>query len=209
MKLLMTATVLAALLCAGCPDESEPEAVSEVGEDAMDESETLPPADVATQDADDELITIESPAFDDGAAIPVKYTADGENISPPLEISGVPEGAAALALVMHDPDAPMEGGFTHWVVYGMPPVLTEIPEGIPAEPRVEDPALVQGTNSAGEIGYTGPAPPEGDEAHRYDFRLYALSQELDVEPGAAEAELAEAMKGKIVAQGTVTGTYDR
>jgi hypothetical protein len=202
--------VLALVVAGGCPDESEPEAISEMGPDVMDESETMPPPDIADEPEDVEgVMSITSPAFEDGETIPVKYTADGENMSPPLQFADVPGEAEALALVMHDPDAPMEGGFTHWVVYDMPPMLAELPEDIPGEPQVEEPELTQGLNSAEQTGYTGPAPPEGDDAHRYEFTLFALSEELDLDPGATKDDLAAAMAGNILEEATLTGMYDR
>ncbi len=206
---LMLLAVLAMLVCAGCPDDSEPEAISELGQDVADDPDSLPPPDMVEQAQKDRGMIITSSAFKDGRTIPVTYTADGENISPPLQFSKVPQETTELALIMHDPDAPMEGGFTHWVVYGMPPDTTELPEDIPTEPTVEEPALAQGVNSADETGYIGPAPPEGDEAHHYNFTLYALSEGLDLEPGATKDELESAMEDRIVAETTLTGMYGR
>lgn len=151
---------------------------------------------------------ITSSAFAHGATIPRRYTGDGEDVSPPLSFAGVPDEAAELVLICHDPDAPRAGGWTHWVVYGMAPDLTGLPEAIPAEPRVSDPALVQGENSWGRIGYGGPAPPPG-KPHRYQFRLYAVRNALNLEPGATKDQVEAAMKDQIVAEAMLEGLYGR
>jgi len=207
---LAISAVVALVFSAGCPEQSEPEALSQMGQDMMDESDTMPPPELAGGEThEEESLMVRSSAFNEGDRIPTEYTADGEGISPPLEFSGVPDDAVALALVMHDPDAPRAGGFTHWVVYHMSPDISKLPEGIPGAEVVEDHALTQGENSRGDIGYTGPAPPKGDEPHRYQFTLYALSEKLDLAPGATKEELESAMQGKIVDQTTLTGMYGR
>ncbi|MGD9497043.1 MAG: YbhB/YbcL family Raf kinase inhibitor-like protein [Armatimonadota bacterium] len=153
-------------------------------------------------------MTIRSPAFADGERIPVKYTADGANISPPLRFDGVPEGSAELALVCHDPDAPGPGGFTHWVAYGMAPGIDGLPEGVPPTATVDKPSLTQGRNSAGRVGYRGPSPPPG-RPHRYQFRLYALARKLQLDAGASKEQLEAAMAGAITEQALLTGMYGR
>ena len=153
-------------------------------------------------------LTITSGAFADGDVIPARYTPDGENISPPLAFSAVPEGTVELALIVHDPDAPREGGWTHWVVYGMSPDIGGLPEALPAEGLPDGPTVVQGTNTGGEIGYMGPAPPPG-QAHRYQFRLYALSERTGREQGATHDELQAAMLGRIIDEAMLEGLYRR
>lgn len=153
-------------------------------------------------------LSITSSAFADGDTIPTKYTADGAGVSPPLEFAGVPEGAAELALICNDPDAPRAGGFTHWVVYGMAPDIGGLPEGVPPTPTVAQPKLVQGLNSRGESGYRPPSPPPGP-AHRYQFRLYALAAPLGLPPGATQAELEAAMAVGIIAEALLEGKYGR
>jgi Raf kinase inhibitor-like YbhB/YbcL family protein len=142
---------------------------------------------------------IKSPLFADGGSIPSKYTCDGQDAIPPLKFEDVPEGTAALALVMDDPDAP-HGTWDHWVVWNIPPDAKEIREG--AAPRG-----VFGRNSWGRNDWGGPCPP--DKEHRYFFRLYALDRMLDLPAGSSKAELEKAMRGYIIAEGQLMGRYDR
>jgi Raf kinase inhibitor-like YbhB/YbcL family protein len=157
-------------------------------------------------------ITITSTAFDTGQPIPKEYTGDGEDRSPPLNWSGVPAGSKQLALICDDPDAPRAEPWVHWVIYNLPARLDSLPEGIGPVERLEDPAgAMQGANSwtSGQtIGYRGPAPPPG-KPHRYYFTLYALDTKLDLEPGLSKENLLEAMKGHILAEGQLMGTYQR
>ena len=140
-----------------------------------------------------------SSAFKDGGNIPSRYTCDGDDISPPLQISDVPEKAEMLALVMDDPDAPM-GTFDHWLVWNIPKDTTEIKEGV-------EPEGIQGRTDFGKIGYGGPCPPSG--THTYRFKLYALSKRLDLEEGARKSQLEEAMKGYIIEEVVLRGKYSR
>ncbi len=138
---------------------------------------------------------------------PRKYTCDGEDISPPIEISGVSGKAKSLAIIMDDPDAPL-GVFTHWVIWNIPATTTSLPEAIPPVAEIAEPiSAVQGTNDFGKIGYGGPCPPSG--VHRYRIKVYALDTFLDLKPGSTKSELEEAMKGHIVQFGEVTATYGR
>lgn len=149
-----------------------------------------------------DTIRLRSPAFDDHAPIPARFSRDGENLSPPLEWSGLPDTAVELALLCEDPDAP-DGTFVHWVVAGLDPSLTGLAEGeLPQD-------AVEGANDYGGTGYGGPQPPVGDPAHRYFFRLTAVAESLDVSPGASADDLRQAMEGKEVARGTLVGTYQR
>ncbi len=143
---------------------------------------------------------IQSPEFEQNGAIPAKFTCDGQDVSPRLDISGVPEAAASLVLVMDDPDAPM-GDWVHWLVWNMPPRTTEIAEG--AAP----PGAVEGVTSFGKGGYGGPCPPSG--RHRYFFKLYALDQTLALGPDAGAAQLEAAMNGHILDQAGLVGVYAR
>jgi len=147
-----------------------------------------------------------SPAFKDGGTIPSKYTCDGDDVSPPLEWSNVPEDTKSLALICDDPDAPM-GTWVHWVLYGLPADTTSLPEGVPTNEAIEGVAL-QGTNDFKRIGYGGPCPPPG-KPHRYFFKLYALDTELDLKPGAKKKDLEKAMKGHVLAKGQLVGRYQR
>src|SRR6185437_544017 len=109
-------------------------------------------------------LELTSNAFDDGEAIPEKYSCDGENVSPPLAWEGLPTGTESLALVVHDPDAP-SGDFTHWIAWNIDPEPGHLEEGTSAPG--------EGVNGRGEIGYMGPCPPPGHGAHRYFHQLYA------------------------------------
>ena len=155
-------------------------------------------------------LTLQSTAFNDGEPIPVRFTDDGDDVSPPLSWSNVPAGTRELALIVDDPDAPRPEPFVHWVVYRIPPTATGLPEAVPATEALTEPAgALQGTNDAGTIGYRGPAPPAGSGVHNYHFKLYALDEVLDVEAGLTKAELLVAMEGHILAQTEIAGTYER
>jgi Raf kinase inhibitor-like YbhB/YbcL family protein len=147
---------------------------------------------------------IRSSAFEPKQKIPSKYTCDGENINPPLSISGVPKDARTLSLIMEDPDVPasvrQDRMWDHWVVYNIPPQLKTIEEG--SEP---DGTPGKGTN--GKTGYMGPCPP--DREHRYFIKLFALDTELDLRAGASKAAVEEAMQGHILEQAELMGTYNR
>src|SRR5262249_2770619 len=110
---------------------------------------------------------ITSTAFAQGAEIPSQYTADGDNVSPELYWNDAPPGTKSFVLIMHDPDAPRPGGFTHWIVYDIPSKADHIADNVPNTERVSE-LGTQGINDAGKIGYMGPAPPSG--THRYFFR---------------------------------------
>lgn len=150
-------------------------------------------------------IKLTSTAFQDGALIPSKYTCDGPNVSPQLSWSAVPPGAKALALVCDDPDAPGKT-WVHWVVYDIPPITMELPEGIVHEEKLSNGGK-QGQNDFGKIGYGGPCPPSG--THRYFFRLYALDSETSLELGATKDQLWKAIDGHVLAQGELMGKYQR
>lgn len=152
------------------------------------------------------VLQLSSPAFDEGGTIPRKYTCDGEDLSPPLNWTDVPEGTQSLALIADDPDAPA-GTFVHWVLYNIPSHLTSLPEGVATSPTVDD-IGTQGVNDFRKTGYGGPCPPKGP-AHRYFFKLYALDTSLDLEPGATAADLQKAMEGHILARGELMGRYRR
>src|SRR5579863_6527259 len=119
-------------------------------------------------------LKISSPAFGGHNSIPDRHTSNGENISPPLEWSGAPAQTKSFAIVVHDPDAPLVDGFTHWVAYGIPGDATGVPEGAD---------VTAGQNSFGTAGYNGPAPPPGHGTHHYYFWVYALDEDVSLEPG--------------------------
>lgn len=151
-------------------------------------------------------IEITSPAFEEGETIPKRHTCDGADLSPALRWSPPPEGTRCLALICDDPDAPV-GLWVHWVVWGIPPDSTGLPEGMPAEKQLPN-GVRQGTNDFRKTGYGGPCPPKG-KPHRYDFRLFALDAPLSLPPGATRKDLLKAMEGRILAEGVLMGRYGR
>jgi Raf kinase inhibitor-like YbhB/YbcL family protein len=152
-------------------------------------------------------MTIASDAFEDGKPIPRKYTCDGADRSPPLHWQGVPEGATTLVLVVDDPDAP-SGTWNHWLLYNMPSATQALGEGVTTKATLGDGSR-QGTNDFGKIGYSGPCPPPGS-THRYQFKLYALSGPIELEPGAKREGVLQAIgKQKIVAEAALAGSYGR
>lgn len=147
-----------------------------------------------------QTITVTSAAFADGEPVPRSYTCDGAGIAPPLAWRGLPVEAAAVALVVDDPDAP-SGTFTHWVVLDVPADVTGSNEGaVPTNG-------VQARNSAGRASYFGPCPPGG--THHYRFTVYALSEPTGLAEGASLAEALHAIESRSLAWGRLTGTYTR
>jgi Raf kinase inhibitor-like YbhB/YbcL family protein len=144
--------------------------------------------------------SLESSAFGNAQAIPSRHSCEGEDVSPPLHWSNMPEGTRSLALVVDDPDAP-GGIFTHWVAWGLDPTADGLGEG--------EPAPHEGRNDFGTSGYRGPCPPPGDGRHRYVFRLYALDVEPELAAGAAKAELEQAVAGHVLTMAELVGTYER
>jgi len=150
-------------------------------------------------------LTITSKAFAEGGMIPVKYTCDGEDVSPPLAISGVPEKTKSLALISDDPDAP-RGTWVHWVLYNLPPGTRELPEKMPAK-EILDSGARHGITDFGRFGYGGPCPPGG--THRYFFKVYALDVVLNLSGKITKKDLVAAMQGHILAEGQLMGKYKR
>lgn len=149
---------------------------------------------------------LRSTAYRPGGAIPSRYTCEGENLSPNFSWSEAPSRTKSLALILHDPDAPKTGGFTHWVMYGIHPSAREIDEGA-SRPEPHTDFGVQGKNDGGALGYTGPCPPSGN--HRYTARIYALDIDIDLDPGATRQELESAMQGHVLDQAALTGMYSK
>jgi Raf kinase inhibitor-like YbhB/YbcL family protein len=141
-----------------------------------------------------------SSAFGEGEPIPRRHTCEGEDLSPPLAWTEVPDETAWLALIVDDPDAP-RGTFTHWVAWGLDPATGGLREG--------EAAPVEGRNDFGQSGYRGPCPPPGHGPHRYFFRLHALSGELDLAAGAGKDEFRRALEERVVAVAELTGSYER
>ena len=204
MSLKYFVLVIAVILISGCvngnnnatTDEITPEVTAEV-------TETV---DEYTQEAVImEDFSISSEAFGQGDTIPVEYTCDGSDISPPLVFSGIPDGVKSIALIMDDPDAPGKT-WVHWVIYNIPAGTQQLAEGIPGERTLNDGSR-QGMMDFGSIGYGGPCPPSG--THRYFFKVYALDTVLDLQPGASKQQLENAMQGHILAKTELMGRYGR
>jgi len=166
----------------------------------------------AEAEAEPSKIEVTSTAFQPGKPIPQKYTGDGEDLSPPLAWSNLPEGTEELALICDDPDAPTKEPWVHWVIYKIPASTTGVPEGVAKDAGLKQPAgALQGANSwpSGQtVGYRGPAPPRG-KPHRYFFKLYALDAPLKLEPNLDKKRLLKAIEGHVLAQGQLMGTYQR
>ncbi|MGZ4296630.1 MAG: YbhB/YbcL family Raf kinase inhibitor-like protein [Solirubrobacteraceae bacterium] len=144
-------------------------------------------------------LKLTSPAFAHHRAIPPRHSGDGEDLSPALMWSGAPEGTRAFGIVVHDPDAPLVDGFTHWVAYGIPEDANHLEEA------TDD--VVHGTNSMGNAGYNGPAPPPGHGTHHYYFWIYALDDDLDLEPGLDRRALLDRIEDHVIEQARLVGTY--
>jgi Raf kinase inhibitor-like YbhB/YbcL family protein len=154
-------------------------------------------------------LTLKSNAIDNGGEIPSRYTCEGEDISPPLEWTGVPETARSLVLIIDDPDAPDPKAprttWVHWVVYNIPPGVTVLPEGI--APEKLSPDIMEGLNDWNRMGYGGPCPPVG--RHRYFHKLYALDTVLKEMNTPTKAAVESAMKGHVIAQTELMGSYQK
>ena len=145
-----------------------------------------------------------SSAFKNNGKIPSKYTCDGKNINPNLEIAEVPEEAVSLVLIMDDPDVPNsirpDGMWDHWIVFNIPPDTKEINED-------SQPQGINGKGTGGKLSYGGPCPP--DKEHRYFFKLYALDIKLNIPEGSSKKEVENAMKDHIIAEAVLVGKYKR
>jgi hypothetical protein len=151
------------------------------------------------------MFTLTSSAFGEGAAIPVRFTCDGEDVSPPIAWSGAPDGTAAFALILDDPDA---RGWVHWVFVDLPGDVSHLEEGASGGMLDGTVPVVQGLTSFGQAEYGGPCPPGG--THRYVFTLFALDEILEVDLGPLNADsLRTAMGGHVLDEAVLTGTYAR
>ncbi len=180
------------------PTRVPPTEIEPTEESAMEEVPTQEVVDV-------EPLGISSSAFTHEAPIPVKYSCDGDNVSPPLTWSDPPEATMSFALINDDPDAP-GGTWIHWVLYNIPGDTRALGEAIPAQAELADGSL-HGENSWGRSDYGGACPPGG--THRYFFKLYALDSMLELGPGADKASLLDVMEGHILAEAELIGTYTR
>jgi Raf kinase inhibitor-like YbhB/YbcL family protein len=144
-----------------------------------------------------------SPAFAAGDTLPVQFTCDGANVSPPLRWSHPPPGTQAFALLMDDPEAP-RGAFTHWIVADIPASMVELHEG-----QTPGQTSVSGVNDFSRAGYGGACPPRGHPPHRYRFRVFALDRALGIRSGVSRREFDAAIEGHVLAVAELTATYQR
>jgi Raf kinase inhibitor-like YbhB/YbcL family protein len=143
-------------------------------------------------------LTVSSPDFKAGGMIPTQFSCEGDNTSPALHIEGLPSSAKSLAIIVHDPDAPMKGGVTHWIAWNIEP-MKDFPHKYNGG--------VEGLNTRQKEGYMGPCPPSG--THHYHFVVYALDSKLSVDKKSTEDELKKAMDGHILAHGEIIGLYKK
>ncbi|MHB1766690.1 MAG: YbhB/YbcL family Raf kinase inhibitor-like protein [Phycisphaerae bacterium] len=154
------------------------------------------------------VMTLTSPAFHNHSVLPTRFTADGQDVSPPLAWCHVPRKTVSLVIVMIDPDAPGPLAFRHWMIINIPPTAKGLPEHLPAAKRIAGlPSARQGTNSFGKLGYGGPSPPPGP-AHHYRIILYALSRKLLFAPDCLPC-LHHAMADYVLARSTLHVHYGR
>lgn len=152
-------------------------------------------------------LAVASTSFMAGQPIPEKYSHLGANTSPVLRWPPAPDGTKSWVLIVEDPDAPTPQPFVHWLVYNLPPDISGLPEGIPANGELNHPAgAMQGKNGGQKTGYMGPHPPKG-APHHYHFQLFALNEMLPLKAGADRDELLKAMSGHVLARGEVVGTF--
>jgi Raf kinase inhibitor-like YbhB/YbcL family protein len=149
-------------------------------------------------------LSVSSPAIPDNGRIPDRFTCTGAGTSPPLSIAAVPPATKSLAIMADDADAPL--GFVHWIAFGMPPDLLQIPEGAGSAPALLH-GGIGGANDFGANTYAGPCPPAG--THRYRFHIYALDTVLSLPAGATKQQLSAAASSHVLAEGTLTANYSR
>jgi Raf kinase inhibitor-like YbhB/YbcL family protein len=149
-------------------------------------------------------ITVTSKSFNNEGLMPKDHTCDGKDISPALEWSNIPNNAKSIALICDDPDAPM-GTWIHWIVFNIPASINGIAAGF--DEKTLGPSVRQGNNSWNRLGYGGACPPSGE--HRYFFRVYALDAMLEIKNAPNKAQLLDAMKGHVLAEGDIMARYTR
>ena len=186
--IFVLATILLACLAVACSDTG---------------SETI------SFDPESSLIStfeFSSPAFRDGADIPIEYTCDGENVSPPLRWAGAPSGARSIAIIIDDHEA-LGRIFRHWSVFNLPSGTRSLGANQPTTPQLENSTL-QGQNDFGNTGYGGPCPPVGQE-HEYIFFIYALTEQLELAADSTPKQVSESIRGRVIGTGSFTGMYAR
>lgn len=197
MRRLIALTLV--LLLAACSPTDDSTSTSVVSS-TISSTTTSTSINTTTTVAPDFGVT--SPAFDEGGPIPIEYTCDGDDVSPELEVVGIPEGTASIVIIVDDPDAPL-GTWTHWLAFDIAtgPGSYDVARDTP-------PIGVSGTNSWNLEGYMGPCPPQGED-HTYHFQVYALSTMLGLPGGVDVGAVTDAMAGSIVDTVGLTGTYSR
>ena len=185
--MVLIAAVLAALLASSCAEAKKPAKKNTKG------------AKMAW--------TIKSNSIAEGKRVPDKFTCSGADVSPALSWDPAPKGTQEIVLIMDDPDAPV-GTWTHWIVYGIAPEKTSFPENVEKAAIAKSIGALQGVTSFKRPGYGGPCPPPGP-THRYFFKLYALDKKTGLPAGATLTQVETAIKGRILAEATLMGTYSR
>jgi len=181
---------------------------------AADTTEAPATTAASTTEAGAGPFELRSPAFDPDGDIPVEYSCDGENLSPPLEWGDSPPGTVSLALLVDDPDAG-DQPWAHWVIFNIPPSVISLPEGVPGGEANEvlPDGAIQGLNDFGvreisdfnQIGWDGPCP--GPDPHRYVFRLFALDTMLELGPEATLTDVAAVLGSHVLAETSLAGFY--
>ena len=195
-----------ALALAGCSKKQD-DKPTETASTASHSAATSGTPQTGSQEGKMGKLQISSTAFEHQGAVPKKYTCQGDDISPPLAWSGLPDGTKSVALIVDDPDAPDPAApkrvWVHWVLYDIPPTVQSLAEATKQAPA----GARDGKNDWGRTGYGGPCPPIG--RHRYFHKLYALDTQLGDLGGPTKAQLEKAMQGHILAQGELIGTYQK
>ena len=220
LALVLVIVTLAVVSCGGTDDEVK------AGDTPATEPSVVVPSEAAIYRGEIADLKISSPNFQEKKRprkrIPTENTCYGENQSPPLSWSGVPEATKSLALIAEDVD--MEDGvWVHWILYKIPSDVTELPAGIPTSTDVLPDNTTQGTNDYNTVGYNGPCPQQiainywnanaslriknSQKPHRYVFTLYALNTEITLAPRSSKKQLVDAMDGHILAQGDTMGKF--
>jgi Raf kinase inhibitor-like YbhB/YbcL family protein len=187
MKSISLAVLFVGFWLTACSPEPEP-------------APPVPPDGVAA-------ITVEARSMTNGSIIRPRYTCDGINLSPEVTWSGVPDGTVTQALILNDPDA-LDGAYIHWLVYDIPPDVRGFGEGFGKPYEITDSGAYQSLNSAGDLGYSGPCPPDG-ETHIYELNVYALDRALKIPPLTGRALVLAAMEGAVIGHGVSHAGYRR
>ena len=197
---IVTAVALALAACGGSSNGGYGSSATSTSAPAK--AVATSPATASSASAIPSTLTLTSDAFTNNGAIPAKYSCSGEATSPALAWNGAPAGTKAFALIVHDPDAPLAGGFTHWILFDIPGSATSVLAAVPAGANIPG-------GGAQLIAYRGMCPPVGASAHHYHFRLYALDASLDLNPDPTKNGAEAAMQGHILAQTDLVGLFGR